>query len=69
MEFEARSGYGGDRSLPLLVVLSILLLLSPESGNAADDTLLGALARAYQTIRFSTPSALVCAARTRITPT
>ena len=49
MQLRSRSGSSGDRSLPLFFVVLVALLLLPATGTAADDTLLGALARAYQT--------------------
>lgn len=48
MPLRSRSGSGRDRSLPLFFVVLVALLLLPGIGAAADDTLIGALARAYQ---------------------
>lgn len=48
MPLRSRSGSGRDRSLPLFFVVLVALLLLPRIGTAADDTLIGALARAYQ---------------------
>lgn len=49
MELGARSGYSSGRSLAFFFAVLGPLLLLPATGRAADDTLLGALARAYQT--------------------
>lgn len=49
MQLRLRTGCGRDRSLPLSFVVLVALLLLPGVAAAADDTLLGALARAYQT--------------------